>query len=50
MTTHLQYIREADVTSGYHCGYISPIPYLNYNSDLSETDFRTFIEAISNDI
>jgi hypothetical protein len=50
VTTHLQYIREADVTSGYHCGYISPIPYLNYNSDLSETDFRTFIEAISNDI
>lgn len=47
---HLKYIDQADITHGNHCGYISPIPYIDFNSDLTEGDFRTFIEAISNDI
>ena len=38
------------MTNGHHCGYISPIPQLDFNSKLSEDDFRTFIESISNDI
>jgi len=48
--THLHYISQADITHGYHCGYISPIPYIEFNSTLTEKDFRVFIEAISNDI
>ncbi len=48
--THLKHIPEADITHGYHCGYISPIPYIEYNEKLSESDFKRFIEAISNDI
>lgn len=48
--THLAALKYADITHGYHCGYISPLPYLNYNDVLAERDFRTFIEAISNDI
>ena len=48
--THLECIKEADITNGYHCGYISPIPYMEFNKILSEEDFRLFIEAISNDI
>ncbi|MDF9410015.1 hypothetical protein L7E55_16970 [Pelotomaculum isophthalicicum JI] len=48
--THLRYIRQADITHGYHCGYVSPIPYVEFNSVLTEKDFATFIEAISNDI
>jgi hypothetical protein len=48
--THLLYIRQADITHGYHCGYVSPIPYVEFNNDLTENDFATFIEAISNDI
>jgi len=50
LSTHLKYIRQADITNGYHCGYISPIPYLEFNNILPEEDFRSFIEAISNDI
>lgn len=50
LNTHLQEIRHADYTIGQHCGYISPIPQIRFNQVLSETDFRLFIEAISNDI
>jgi hypothetical protein len=50
LNTHLKNIRRADITNGYHCGYISPIPYIGFNDRLSESDFRLFIEAISNDI
>ncbi len=50
LSTHLKSIEHADLTNGYHCGYISPIPYIEFNSTLGENDFKYFIEAISNDI
>jgi len=50
LTNHLNYISQADITHGHHCGYISPIPYMEFNDTLTEEDFRSFIEAISNDI
>ena len=50
LSTHMKYIPRADITHGWHCGYISPIPQLSFNEVLSEDVFRTFIEAISNDI
>ncbi|HYE82791.1 MAG TPA: hypothetical protein VEG39_11600 [Clostridia bacterium] len=50
LSTHLENIRQADITNGHHCGYISPIPYIKFNDIMAETDFRLFIEAISNDI
>ena len=50
LSKHLKYITQADITHGNHCGYISPIPYVEYNDTMTETDFRSFIEAISNDI
>ncbi|MDR1961899.1 MAG: hypothetical protein LBQ16_06410, partial [Gracilibacteraceae bacterium] len=50
LSTHIQNIQYADMTHGYHCGYVSPIPNLRFNETLSESDFRLFIEAISNDI
>nr|WP_312578259.1 hypothetical protein [Sedimentibacter sp.] len=50
LSTHLKYIDGADITNGHHCGYISPIPYIKFNNDMTEDDFRLFIEAISNDI
>lgn len=50
LSTHLKYIKNADITHGYHCGYISPIPYIEFNNAMTESDFRSFIEAISNDI
>ncbi len=46
---HLKYIEDADVTIGYHCGYISPIPYVELNKDIDEELFKDFIEGISNE-
>jgi len=48
--THLKYLGKADITNGHHCGYISPIPHIEFNGIVTESDFRLFIEAISNDI
>lgn len=50
LATHLKYIKDADITNGHHCGYISPIPHIEFNDTMTEDDFRLFIEAISNDI
>jgi hypothetical protein len=50
LETHLRNIKQADITNGHHCGYVSPIPYIEFNDILKEQDFRLFIEAISNDI
>ena len=50
LTDHLKHIAQADITHGNHCGYISPIPYMEFNDTMTEEDFRSFIEAISNDI
>ena len=50
LSTHLKNITQADITHGYHCGYISPIPYVKFDETMSEEAFRSFIEAISNDI
>lgn len=50
LDTHLRNISNADMTHGYHCGYISPIPQIDFNEALGEEDLRVFIEAISNDI
>ncbi|NCB41953.1 MAG: hypothetical protein EOM59_04975 [Clostridia bacterium] len=50
LKTHLASIGEADITHGYHCGYISPIPSIEFNDKMQEDDFRVFIKAISNDI
>lgn len=50
LVDHLKYITKADITHGNHCGYISPIPYIEFNDTMSEENFRIFIEAISNDI
>lgn len=47
---HLKYIGDSDVTIGYHCGYISPIPYIDYKEEIEEDILRRYIEAISNDI
>ena len=47
---HLENIEKADVSVGFHCGYISPIPYLELNEEIDEIIFKKYIEAISNEI
>ena len=41
---------DADVTIGYHCGYISPIPYMKFENDDDEKAINDFIKGISNEI
>lgn len=50
LATHILNLRYADMTHGYHCGYVSPIPQINFNEVFCLDDFRVLIEAISNDI
>ena len=50
LETHLRNIKNADITYGYHCGYISPIPFIEFSDVLTEETFRRFVQAISNDI
>jgi len=49
---HLEFMEkeQADVTIGHHCGYISPIPYIDFNEKFTEEDMKEFIEVISNEI
>lgn len=47
---HINNIKNADITIGHHCGYISPIPYMQIGDDITEEAFKKFIEGISNDI
>lgn len=48
--THIKYSPAAAITHGHHCGYISPIPSVKFNETLTESDFKLFIQAISNEI
>ncbi|MBP3284133.1 MAG: hypothetical protein J6M02_01360 [Clostridia bacterium] len=48
--SHINALKFADVTNGYHCGYISPIPSIEFDNILSEETFKTFIKALSNDV
>lgn len=49
---HIEFMEKenADVTIGHHCGYISPIPYIDFTEKFTEEDMKEFIEVISNDI
>ena len=46
---HIAALRDADVTNGFHCGYLSPIPCFRFESEEERAAFRELIEAVSND-
>ena len=46
---HLNSIENAEVTMGYRCGIMSPIPYVEFKNQDQEDDFRKYIDAISNE-
>ncbi len=48
--THMDHIGNANITHGHHCGYVSPIPSIKYDNEMTEDIFRLFIETLSNDI
>ena len=46
---HLKYIDKAEVTQGYRCGNMSPVPYIEYNDKIQESDFKNYIDGVSNE-
>ena len=46
----MENIEDADISIGYHCGYISPIPYMELNKQIDENIMKSYIEAISNEL
>ncbi len=47
---HMAAMKYADVSVGYHCGYISPIPCFSFSYGLTEAALKRFIGAIGNEI
>ncbi|AYD40891.1 hypothetical protein D4Z93_10295 [Clostridium fermenticellae] len=50
LSAHINSIKNSNITYGYQCGYISPIPVIKFTSSFTENDFKIFIKSISNDI
>ena len=48
--THLKNIKSADITYGYRCGMMSPIPYVQYDDNIKEEDYKAFIDALENEV
>ncbi|MFA6850881.1 MAG: hypothetical protein WCS30_11090 [Selenomonadaceae bacterium] len=47
---HIAAMQYAEVSIGYHCGYISPIPCFTFDKGLTEVALKRFIDAIGNEI
>ena len=47
---HLKNINNSDITIGYRCGMMNPIPYIEYTNYIKEEDFKNFIEALENEV
>lgn len=47
--THLNNIEDALVTMGHRCGYMSPIPPVDFNQTMKEEDFKKYIDGVSNE-
>lgn len=47
---HLKNIEKADVTMGYRCGFMNPLPYIEYNEDITEEDYKKFIDGLENEV
>lgn len=47
---HIKHIKKADVTMGYRCGFMNPLPYIEYNDDISEEDYKKFIDGLENEV
>ena len=47
---HIKNIENADITYGYRCGMINPLPAVKYNEIITENVYKQFIEAIENEV
>lgn len=47
---HVKYLQFSDFTNGYHCGYLSPMPSIEFDGVLEEETFHRFTDALSSDV
>lgn len=47
---HLKNIEKSEVTMGYRCGMMNPIPYIEYTDEIKEEDYKNFIDALENEV
>lgn len=47
---HIKNIENVEVTYGYRCGIINPLPYIEYNNIITEKIFKQFIEGLENEV
>lgn len=47
---HIKNMEKADVTMGYRCGMMNPIPYIQYTDEIKEEDYKNFIDGLENEV
>lgn len=47
---HIKNIEKADITYGYRCGMINPLPAVKYTDIITESTYKQFIEAVENEV
>ncbi|ARP50810.1 hypothetical protein [Caproicibacterium sp. XB2] len=50
MEEHIKYLQFSDITYGYHCGYLTPVPAIEFDGILPENIFHQFTDALSSDV
>lgn len=47
---HIKNIENADITYGYRCGMINPLPAVKFNDIITKDVYKQFIDAIENEV
>lgn len=47
---HVKNIQNVNVTQGYRCGMMNPVPYIKYTKDITKQDYKNFINALENEV
>lgn len=50
IATHIENISKADITYGYRCGMMNPVPYIQYDENVTEEDYKHFIDGLENEV
>lgn len=48
--THISCIPKAEITYGYRCGMMNPVPYIQYDDNFTEEDYKNFINGLENEV
>lgn len=47
---HVKNMDSSEVTVGYRCGMMNPVPYIKYTDEIKEEDYKNFIDALENEV